>query len=324
MFFMVCSKKSETPRYAKDSPEYSFFKNLSEKDSLLNPDQSNILVRTTKYTISTNDIMPDLYSQFSRYASNVANFSEEMVRNSVEQMATAKAMRELTLRGAANRNITVEESEVQAQMEQYYANSGGKEAFINQITQMGFTLEYVEKDVEKNLRSVKFRDTILENVEVTEEEIQAAYNQGKTATVRHILKLTQGKTETEKQVIYEEMEEILKKARAGEDFAALAKQFSEDPGSKDNGGLYENFPRGQMVKPFEDASFSLPINSISDIVETTYGYHIIKIVDREQETRQLEEVRDEIHKSLLNSKQMVAYQQELEDLKKKYKYETIF
>ena len=324
IFIMACSEKSEAPRYAKDTPEYSFFKTLAEKDSLLNPDQSNILVRTTKYTITTNDIMPDIYSQLSPYASNLANFSKEMVQNSVKQMADAKAIRELTLLGAANRNITVEESEVQAAMEQYYTNSGGKEAFINRINQMGFTIEYVEKDVEKNLIVTKYRDAIIDDVEVTDEEIETAHNQGKTATVRHILKLTQGKTDAEKTVIYEEMEKILEKARAGEDFAELAKQYSEDPGSKDNGGLYENFARGEMVKPFEDASFSLPINSISDIVETTYGYHIIQIVSREKETRPFEEVKEEIRQSLLGSKQMVAYQKTVEDLKEKYQYEILY
>lgn len=71
-------------------------------------------------------------------------------------------------------------------------------------------------------------------------------------------------------------EELLKRARAGEDFAKLAKEYSEDPGSKNNGGEYK-FPRGQMVKEFEDTAFSLKTNEISDIVTTQFGYHIIKL-----------------------------------------------
>ncbi|MGP8199573.1 MAG: peptidylprolyl isomerase [Limisphaerales bacterium] len=71
------------------------------------------------------------------------------------------------------------------------------------------------------------------------------------------------------------------KARAdkGEDFAKLVKQYSDDPGSKDKGGEY-TFPRNQMVPEFEAAAFSLKTNQISDIVETQYGYHIIKGLDR--------------------------------------------
>jgi peptidyl-prolyl cis-trans isomerase C len=75
-------------------------------------------------------------------------------------------------------------------------------------------------------------------------------------------------------------EDILKRARAGEDFAALAKEFSTDPGSKNEGGELGWFGRGQMVKPFEDAAFSLQPGQISDIVESDFGFHIIQVEER--------------------------------------------
>ena len=75
------------------------------------------------------------------------------------------------------------------------------------------------------------------------------------------------------------MEGLLKRARAGEDFAKLAKEYSEDPGSKDKGGEYK-FPRGQMVPEFEAAAFSLGTNQVSDIVTTRFGYHIIKLSEK--------------------------------------------
>jgi peptidyl-prolyl cis-trans isomerase C len=74
-------------------------------------------------------------------------------------------------------------------------------------------------------------------------------------------------------------EDILKRARAGEDFAKLAKDYSDDPGSKDKGGEY-TFPRGQMVPEFETAAFSLKTNEVSDIVTTQFGYHIIKLSEK--------------------------------------------
>ena len=75
------------------------------------------------------------------------------------------------------------------------------------------------------------------------------------------------------------MEDLLKRARDGEDFAKLAKEYSEDPGSKDKGGEYK-FARGQMVPEFEAAAFSLKTNQVSDIVNSSYGYHIIKLSEK--------------------------------------------
>ncbi|HEY0408019.1 MAG TPA: peptidylprolyl isomerase [Pyrinomonadaceae bacterium] len=75
-------------------------------------------------------------------------------------------------------------------------------------------------------------------------------------------------------------EDILKRARAGEDFAALAKEFSTDPGSKAEGGELGWFGRGKMVKPFEEAAFSLQPGQISDVVESDFGFHIIQVEER--------------------------------------------
>ena len=74
-------------------------------------------------------------------------------------------------------------------------------------------------------------------------------------------------------------EDLLKRARAGEDFAKLAKDYSEDQGSKNNGGEY-TFPRGKMVAEFDTAAFALKTNQISEIVVTQFGYHIIKLSEK--------------------------------------------
>ena len=76
------------------------------------------------------------------------------------------------------------------------------------------------------------------------------------------------------------IEGLLKRARAGEDFSALAREFSTDPGSKESGGDLGWFGRGVMVKPFEDAAFGLKVGEISEVFESQFGFHIIKLEER--------------------------------------------
>ncbi|HEX3561014.1 MAG TPA: peptidylprolyl isomerase [Pyrinomonadaceae bacterium] len=92
-------------------------------------------------------------------------------------------------------------------------------------------------------------------------------------------------------------EDVLKRARAGEDFAALAKEFSDDPGSKAQGGDLGWFGRGQMIKEFEDTAFGLKDGDISDIVETKYGYHIIKVTGHRTDKGQSGEPQEQVQAS---------------------------
>ncbi|MEC2469154.1 peptidylprolyl isomerase, partial [Bacillus cereus] len=74
--------------------------------------------------------------------------------------------------------------------------------------------------------------------------------------------------------------EIKEKLNSGEDFAAVAKQYSEDPGSKEKGGELSEFGPGMMVKEFEDAAYKLEVGQLSEPVKSSFGYHIIKLTDK--------------------------------------------
>ena len=141
--------------------------------------------------------------------------------------------------------------------------------------------------------------------------------------MQHILLSTSGKSDAEKQSVKKEIDKILVRARKGEDFGKLAKKYSEDPGTKENGGLLENFDRGQTVPEFDKISFSLPIGEISGPVETEFGYHIIKIIERKSEERPLEEVRAGIEDKLTEQKRRIVFEKLWNELKQEVKYSHV-
>ena len=154
-------------------------------------------------------------------------------------------------------------------------------------------------------------DKYVEAVSASDDDIQRYYaaHEGDFASpeqvrARHILlKMAPDTTDDLKAEVRKKAAEILAKARAGEDFAALAKQYSEDPGSAQQGGDLGAFARGRMVQPFEDAAFALAPGQISEVVESPFGFHIIKVEGKEEaRSRPLDEVRGEIASTLKHQK----------------------
>jgi peptidyl-prolyl cis-trans isomerase D len=118
--------------------------------------------------------------------------------------------------------------------------------------------------------------------------------------VQHILFRTVGKTDAEVEEIKKKAEDVLKQAKKGAKFDELAKKYSEDPGSKDKGGDLSWIRQGQTVPEFEKTAFSLAPGQISDLVKTQYGFHIIKVLEKETaHTKPFEQVKDSIRAPLL-------------------------
>jgi foldase protein PrsA len=319
-----CAKKEETASvYDKESAEYAFFSALADSIPELTPEKKVALVGSDAFEVTNHDIMPFLYRAVQGNLEQMMSVPMQEVRNFLQEIAIQEGERKLLMGAAEAKGITLSDDELEGEMEEIFESYGGREAFLQMVAQQGFDEDFVREDVRKSLIVERYLDeNIFSYVEIPEDELDAMLGEDATATVRHILLLTQGKSAVEKEAIRKKMEGILDEARSGADFGELAKKYSEDPGSSENGGLYEKFPKGRMVKPFEDASFELPIGSISDVVETSYGYHIIKIEDRQKEERDREELKKDLQNERSKEQNMLQYQEHLLELKDKYHFKV--
>ncbi len=158
------------------------------------------------------------------------------------------------------------------------------------------------------LMNVLLKEEVIDKIEVTEQDMKLYYaghanefKEPEMARVRHILLSTMGITsDVEKEKVKGRLEEILKRIRAGEDFGKLASEFSDDAVSKNKGGDLGTIKRGLTVKEFEDTAFALKPGELSGIVETKFGYHIIKCEEKtEAGTKPFAEVKDTLREKVL-------------------------
>lgn len=169
--------------------------------------------------------------------------------------------------------------------------------------------EEIELMLNDLIASEYLRKEVVGKINVTEDDMKLYYKtheeEFKTPEMvraRHILiKVNKSASEEEKKRAREKVEDILKRIKTGEDFAKLASEFSDDPGSKNKGGDLGFFPKGRMVPDFEKVAFSLKPGEVSDIVETPFGFHIIKVEERKDSVLEpYEKIKDKVKERVFN------------------------
>lgn len=183
--------------------------------------------------------------------------------------------------------------------------------FKSAMSERNFTEELLKKDIEKTIRIQRLLDEKLKKgIQIPDEEIKSFYDGNKdkftepeSMRARHILvKIDSKDGEDGEKKATEKIEGLLKRAKAGEDFAALARDNSDDPLSGPNGGDLGSFTRGRMAEAFEKAVFALKAGEISGIVKTTFGLHIIKCEEyKPEKVVSLDEARADIKNYLENT-----------------------
>ena len=180
-----------------------------------------------------------------------------------------------------------------------------REKGFNKLPEVKAQIEFFENNL---LASLYIKQEVIGKISIPEEELKKYYDSNKDefktpemVRVRHILvKVDESAPEKDKKAAKKKAENILKKIKSGEDFAKLAGEVSDDPGSKQKGGELGFFSRDRMVKPFEDAAFALKPGEVSGLVKTQYGYHIIKAEEKKAAGIQpFDDVKERIRQKLL-------------------------
>jgi peptidyl-prolyl cis-trans isomerase C len=238
--------------------------------------------------------------------------------------------RELLYQESQKKNISVKAEEVDLQIKTIKDRFANQEEFEKTIAEMGLTEADIKSEIEHNMAIRDLIDTqVIDKITISESETKAYYDENPSffkkpeqVKASHILiKVAPDATDMQKAQKRIEIAKIQQKVKDGQDFATLAKEYSEGP-SNENGGDLGYFGRGQMVKPFDDAVFALNPGQVSDIVETKFGYHIIKVFDKKPETiMAYADIKDRLAQHLKSQRVDQEAKTYIESLKKEAKIE---
>ena len=238
--------------------------------------------------------------------------------------------RELLFQESVRLGIKVGDDELSDQMTQLKGRFSSEEDFTNALKRLKMSEMDLKDEFSRRLVVKKMIDEVIASkVKVTPEETKSFYDNNpnffkapERVRASHILvKVEPTAAESDKASARKKIEEIRKRVENGEDFAALAKASSDCP-SASKGGDLDYFQRGQMVAPFEEAAFSLKPGEVSGIVETQFGYHLIKVVDKKESgVIVYEEIKGDIESHLRQQKVNEQYAAYIEVLKSKAKVE---
>lgn len=216
---------------------------------------------------------------------------------------------------AEKEGITVSDNAIQAEYDELVESYGGKDVLQEALDANGLTVE----SVKDNIRMYQLtKDVMAKSIDISDEELQQYfeehkddYGQQEQVAASHIF--------LEDEATAKEVEEKLK---AGEDFAELAKTYSIDTDTSEDGGDLGDISRGQMDEQFEAAAFSLEKGAVSGVVQSAEGYHIIKVTGKvPAQEAVFADIQDEVYETVLESRINEEYMTWLTTKQEQYKIE---
>ncbi len=238
--------------------------------------------------------------RISRQGQQLSDDQMVMLKNNI---LDSLIERELLYQQSRKDGIQITDQKIDEQLNSIKERFPSEDEYKNALSKMSLTESEIKTQIEHGLAIRELIDQqVTSKVEVTEQESKAYYDenpqmfkQPEQVKASHILiKVDPKDDDAKKAEARQKIEAVQEKLKNGGDFAALAKEYSEGP-SGPKGGDLGYFRRGQMVKPFEDAAMALQPSEVSEIIETQFGYHIIKVEDKKPErVLTYAEVKDQI------------------------------
>jgi peptidyl-prolyl cis-trans isomerase C len=258
-----------------------------------------------------------------------ADQRDRIYRGVLDQLVGYK----LLVQEAKARKVVVADADVDARIAEVKKQFPSEDLFMQTLIDRKMTIDQLKGDARRDLSIARLIEgEISPRVAVKPAQVEDFYknnpekfHQPESVRASHILIATAENADAAaKAQARAKAEQILKDLKAGKDFATLARQHSQDPGSAVNGGDLGVFPQGQMVGPFNDAAFSLKPGATSDLVETQFGYHIIRVAEKKPaRTVPLEEMRPQIEEFLKHQNRETETESFVKALRAKGKVEIL-
>lgn len=277
-----------------------------------------MIAKVNGRSVTKEDVEVEIDGIISRSQQNIPPEHLEEAREQVRKQAVETCINRVLLFAEADRrDIQASPEMINERMTGIIRRFPSEQAFNDQLTKTGATRAQIENGIGQQIRiDLLVQESIsLAEIDVSEEEISSFYKNNPDSFVApeevrasHILfKTEETDSDSVKSQKRLELAGLLGQIEKGDDFAEVAKKHSDCP-SKEKGGDLGYFERGAMVKPFEKVAFDLKPGELSDIVETRFGYHLIKVMDRRDERiYQFNEVKEQIFKHLVTEKEQDAF-----------------
>jgi len=229
---------------------------------------------------------------------------------------------ELLDRYARENNIEVGEEEIDEQINKIIENYPSESDFEEDLAGKNIGRDFLKSEIQNQILRTKIFDLITNDISISSEEIENYYNENReilfkvpeSIRVSHILARISSEDGTEisdkdRKEALDKINYIKEQLDEGELFEEVAKEYSDDEYSAENGGDLGYISRGQTIEEFENTAFLLDTGEVSEVIETVYGFHIIKATDyKEEHIKDFEEVKDEIESFLDNEAKMESWE----------------